>query len=173
MSLFRLCGNKVTHHWRSWLISYLRWVGCFSQSKGTHFLRFLAPHVPPILIDLRRFLFISRHWIRPFHNSLPIFWFIRTLSFPGFKLFVIVQWISSTRLFYFSFCSSFFRRHYLGESNFEVLSFLFFILTSVSFILLHLLQGHTHELESKLCNCHRHGGCYAIPLLCSRAALLP
>ena len=56
------------------LVDQLSEVGrMFSQSKGTHFLRFLAPHVPPILIDLRRFLFILRHWTRPFHNSLPIF----------------------------------------------------------------------------------------------------
>ena len=45
----------------------------FVTTQGTSFLRSLVPHVPPVLIDPRRLLLVSRHWISRFHNSPQLF----------------------------------------------------------------------------------------------------
>ena len=60
-------------------------------SKSTHFLRLLAPHVSPVLIVLRRFLFISRHWIRQFHNRFQIFDSFRYIHFQDSDYFSLFK----------------------------------------------------------------------------------
>ena len=45
----------------------------FLTARGRTFLQSRLPFLPPVLIDPRRLLLTSRHWVRKFHNSPQIF----------------------------------------------------------------------------------------------------